>query len=222
MSILSVSEFQSFFPGNTSSDDEILLSIQLASQAIKSPLGANRSLEIISYQQHKSLRRFESSVLLSFFPVVEVTEVALRGNIINYFDRNTLGLDWNVIPPETYELQSNNQLLVKFLTRQVWNPLRTSPLDIRISYSAGYDFNNLSDDSVHTIKLLTANCVNFSLSDPRFSGTQSFSVDGEFSISFPSPNVANSSFSPAQASGSFLGFPSQYLQSFFSYRPYFR
>lgn len=223
MSILSVSEFQDFFPSSSSSEEDIQLAISLATQAMQSPLGANRKLEIVDYQQIKSLRVRESSVLLSYFPIVEVSEVALRGNIVHFFERNTLNLDWFIVPEDFYTLQSNNQLVVQFLLGQtsVSRFKLNAPIDIRVSYSAGFDFDNPSED-VQTIKLLLANCVNFYLTDPRISGTKSFSVDGEYSVSYPSPNVADSSFNPAKSSGSIMGFPAHYLQSFFSYRPYHR
>lgn len=210
MPILTEDDVILYCPDVTITGDELTAAIRQVEFAIQSPEGANRSLEIKNYVEIKTLKQAYQSVLLSYFPIVVTEEtpftVYIRGNIQTEFNRNTNSVQWIEIDSQFCQLEANNQLYLDVNIPVSRRTRKEKAIQVKVEYTAGWDFSDTSSEDVMTIKALTAKCLSYSQS-LLSNDVKNQSVVGEYSITYGNSQISS------------FGIPKSYLQAFKKYAP---
>lgn len=205
MAILTTDELLTLVPSlSSSSEEDLNMAIATCTFAIESPEGANRKLEFTDYSEIKKLRLVHRQVALSYYPIVEIDTVYIRGEILTEFQRTLNSLAWVELDSQYYQLEPNG-----VLTFNIDTPVRKrtyhKPIEVKVNYSAGFDFTEANPDTT-LIKTLLAKCCQFQLSD-KSSNIRAMSVSDEYSVTYGNDDLTQ------------FGVPKNYLTAFKKYAP---
>jgi hypothetical protein len=168
MSILSLSDFPP-------SDDPkaIESAIALAESLAEGISGANRSLSIEQYTEVMALRSL--IILPSYFPLVSVEKISYRGAIGGAYQMTSLSTNWEEIPSAKYSVDYNAHEIVLDSSLGINRTRkRGSRLEIKLEYSAGFDFSSASSSVLAIKSRLTELAIAVTATT---TGIKSFEID---------------------------------------------
>ena len=175
MTILTEADKPIFFP-SVSASGNALTGLILATQAIiESKIG--RTLDIKSYTQ--TTKTVNAIARFQYTPVVSITKVEtrqLRQNPYSYTQSFSSRQSWVEVPPESYYFDQENQV-IEFLYANGFLNGDRNQVEIKLTYTAGFDFTNNSNTDVLKIKSIAGQMLQFIGLPSATKGISSVSVD---------------------------------------------
>ena len=175
MPILTEADKPIFFPSVTASSSALTGLILVTQTIIESKIG--RTLDIKSYTQ--TTKTVNAIARFQYAPVVSITKVEirrLRQNPYSYAQSFSSHQSWVEIPPDSYYFDQENQVIELLYANGFLSGDRNQ-VEIKLTYTAGFDFTNNSNTDVLKIKSIAGQMLQFIGLPSATKGISSVSVD---------------------------------------------
>lgn len=175
MAILTEADRAIFFPRVTATGNELTGLILATQTMIESKIG--RTLDIKNYVQ--TTKTVNAIAQIQYTPVVEITKVEtrqLRRNPYSYTRSFSSRNSWVEMPTDGYEFDEENQR-IELLSSGSYLDSPQNEIEIRVTYTAGFDFTDNTDTDVLKIKSVAGQMLQFIGLPSATKGISSVSVD---------------------------------------------